>query len=191
MRGGTDLSVLLQHTRGDIIRLHSTYSATMVPKPTSPYAYLLNELDDGVLQQRRARLAELLERHEARVGAPQHAVAVAVPSFISLAVACGVCPSRPAAHPGTTWPLFSVRQRNSLMSSCETLLPISFCMLSCQRSTSWFAKLWDSGEYTGVGNRVYAAPTHAAGQQGRRVQRSRRGRDQKGWTRPSLSTSNC
>lgn len=46
-----------------------------------------------------------------------------------------------SAYPGTTCPLFSVRQRKSLMSSCETLSPISFCMFSCHRNTSWFARL--------------------------------------------------
>lgn len=103
-------------------------------------AYLLDHLNDRVSKQLRTRFAELQQGSEARIRVAQDTMAVSAPQSHS-PISATPNEERLHSYPGTTWPLFRVFQRNSLMWSCVSLSPSSLRMLSCQRSTSWFAKL--------------------------------------------------
>lgn len=115
--------------------------------------YLFHKLNDRVGEQIRSSVAELLESHEARIWVSENTMAITERPNNEGKKKRGISESRSkeegknvpsvqkTTHPGTTCPLFKVLQRNSLMFSWVTSPPISFCMFSCHRSTSWLAKL--------------------------------------------------
>ena len=70
-------------------------------------------------------------------------------------------------HPGTTWPLFSVRQRYSLMWSCVMSFPMSFIMDSCHLRTSWLARLVGIQGHSRSRDRGEEAHTRAEDRRGR------------------------
>ena len=71
------LAVLLQDIRCNLIRLTLLVSpAIYVGEDVMIPAYLLDELDDGIRKKFGPRVAEFLERDEARIRVPENTVAV-------------------------------------------------------------------------------------------------------------------
>lgn len=96
--------------------------------------YLFDELNDGVSEEFRTSVTELLESHESRIWVPEYTMTITIMWGISALE--NFPEAKKNAYPGTTCPLFKVFHRNSLMISWVISPPISFCMLSCHRSTS-------------------------------------------------------
>ena len=129
--------MLLQDCRCDFGGLKDATLA-FVSRPNRVGTYLLHHLDDGVSEKFRTCFAELQQCGEPRIWVAEDTVTVS--RSTSEHLYSGMT-SKTMAYPGTTWPLLSVFQRNSLMWSWLRFSPNSLRMLSCQRNTSWLANL--------------------------------------------------